>query len=35
MDVLKMGLDGIARAVKRAREIGQKKWEDEVAIQDD
>lgn len=33
MDVLKMGLDGIERVINRAREIGQKKWEDEVAIQ--
>jgi aspartate/methionine/tyrosine aminotransferase len=36
MDVLKKGLDGIERVIKRAREIGVKKqWEDEVAIQDD
>lgn len=35
MEVLKMGLDGIERVVNRAREMGQKKWEDEVAIQDD
>lgn len=35
MDVLKMGLDGIERVVKRAREMGVAKWEDEVAVSDD
>ena len=35
MDVLKMGLDGIERVIKRAREAVRPKWEDEVAIQDD
>lgn len=35
MDVLKMGLDGIERVVKRARELGVSKWEDEVAVSDD
>jgi hypothetical protein len=35
MDVLEKGLDGIERVIKRAREIGQQKWEDEVAVADD
>jgi aspartate/methionine/tyrosine aminotransferase len=35
MDVLKMGLDGIERVINRAREMGHREFEDEVAIQDD
>ncbi|KKK21558.1 aminotransferase, classes I and II [Aspergillus rambellii] len=36
MDVLKRGLDGIERVIRRARgEHYESKWEDEVAVQDD
>ncbi|OOF98109.1 hypothetical protein ASPCADRAFT_205366 [Aspergillus carbonarius ITEM 5010] len=35
MDVLKMGLDGIERVIRRARAQFEPKWEDEVAVQDD
>lgn len=35
MDVLKMGLDGIERVIRRARGMAKQQWEDEVAVQDD
>lgn len=35
MDVLKMGLDGIESVINGAREMGQKKEKDGVAIQGD
>ena len=35
MDVLKRGLDGIERVVKRARLMGAPKWDAEVAVGDE
>lgn len=35
MDVLKRGLDGIERVVKRARLMGAPKWDAEVAVADE